>query len=127
MYSYYMVSAAFPNKFSGVKKGLTVIQLVISKTNQFQLSIYATTATRLVFQLQFFIAIVQGCRGMAVNCPFPKWMGYTLIAYMSSFVILFSNFWFHAYSKPKRKVKNSDKKEEDMIKRKTNQFAPSLK
>ncbi len=44
---------------------------------------------------------------MAINCPFPKWMGYTLIAYMSSFVILFSNFWFHAYTKPKRKVHSS--------------------
>lgn len=81
MYSYYGLSALGPSihKYLWWKKYLTMIQLV-----------------------QFTIALVLGINGLRVNCDFPKWMQYTLITYMLSFIVLFGNFYRHAYTLKKQ-------------------------
>ena len=38
-----------------------------------------------------------------IDCNFPKWMHCTLLAYATSFIILFTNFYIHAYIKGKRR------------------------
>lgn len=81
MYSYYGLSAIGPSvqKYLWWKKYLTIIQLV-----------------------QFTIALCLGVNGLRTNCDFPKWMQYTLITYMLSFIVLFGNFYRHAYAKKRR-------------------------
>ena len=50
-----------------------------------------------VFQAQFFVALVLGVNALRLDCPFPVWMQYTLVIYMISFIVLFLNFYIHAY------------------------------
>uniref|UniRef100_T1IZZ6 Elongation of very long chain fatty acids protein n=1 Tax=Strigamia maritima TaxID=126957 RepID=T1IZZ6_STRMM len=87
MYSYYCLSALGPSvqKYLWWKKYLTMIQLA-----------------------QFTIALVLGINGMRINCDFPKWMQYVLVTYMLSFIVLFGNFYRHAYKK--RQAENVAKK-----------------
>ena len=49
------------------------------------------------FQAQFFTALVLGVNALRMDCPFPLWMQYTLVIYMISFIVLFLNFYMHAY------------------------------
>ena len=44
-----------------------------------------------------------------IDCDFPKWMHYTLIAYASSLIILFTNFYIHAYCKERMRKAASRK------------------
>ena len=46
------------------------------------------------------------------NCNFPRWMAYANISYMVSFLVLFSNFYIHAYIIRKRKAKHQKAEEE---------------
>lgn len=72
MYSYYLLAAlGYQPKW---KKLLTVVQMI-----------------------QFLLAIVMAAYGLYINCPLPRWMGYTLIGYATSLFVLFANFWLHAY------------------------------
>ena len=52
-------------------------------------------------QIQFFGAGSQAAWSLYIDCPFPKWMHFTLIAYACSLIILFLNFYVHAYCKRK--------------------------
>uniref|UniRef100_A0A914XNL3 Elongation of very long chain fatty acids protein n=1 Tax=Plectus sambesii TaxID=2011161 RepID=A0A914XNL3_9BILA len=85
MYSYYGLTAAFPHVNFWWKKYLTVIQMI-----------------------QFCVAFMHGAIGLYVDCPFPRWMGWALLLYMVSFIVLFANFYLHAYitKKPKKSVRN---------------------
>ncbi|KAF0303631.1 Elongation of very long chain fatty acids protein 4 [Amphibalanus amphitrite] len=77
MYLYYGLSAIGPRlqPYLWWKKYLTMLQL-----------------------LQFFVALVLGVNALRLDCPFPLWMQYTLVIYMISFILLFLNFYIHAYS-----------------------------
>ena len=46
---------------------------------------------------------MQAVLGLRENCGFPRWMGYGMILYMVSMVILFANFYYKTYRKTKRK------------------------
>eukprot|EP00731_Ephydatia_muelleri_P006050 Em0003g298a len=49
--------------------------------------------------LQFSMAIIHAAHSLYIDCDFPKWMHYTCIGYAISFVVLFTNFYIHAYIK----------------------------
>ncbi|XP_068245910.1 very long chain fatty acid elongase 4-like isoform X2 [Palaemon carinicauda] len=82
MYLYYGLSAFGPSvqKYLWWKKHITCIQLV-----------------------QFSSAGVLGIRAIFVGCDFPLWMQYALVAYMSSFIVLFGQFYVQAYRKKQQK------------------------
>lgn len=46
-----------------------------------------------------------------IDCDFPKWMHYTLIAYASSLIVLFTNFYIHAYCKRRMSKAASQRKQ----------------
>ncbi|KAL5502213.1 hypothetical protein EMCRGX_G008949 [Ephydatia muelleri] len=52
--------------------------------------------------LQFSMAIIHAAHSLYIDCDFPKWMHYTCIGYAISFVVLFTNFYIHAYIKKSR-------------------------
>ncbi|KAK8729008.1 hypothetical protein OTU49_008586 [Cherax quadricarinatus] len=85
MYAYYGLSALGPSmqKYLWWKKHITCIQLV-----------------------QFASAGVLGARAIVVGCDFPLWMQYALVVYMSSFIVLFGQFYVQAY-RLKRKLKEN--------------------
>nr|NP_001029014.1 polyunsaturated fatty acid elongase [Ciona intestinalis]AAV67802.1 polyunsaturated fatty acid elongase [Ciona intestinalis] len=86
MYTYYGLSALGPHmqKFLWWKKYITMLQLV-----------------------QFVLAIYHTARSLYVKCPSPVWMHWALILYAFSFILLFSNFYMHAYIKKSRKGKEN--------------------
>ena len=73
MYSYYALAAIGGRirKYLWWKKYLTVIQM-----------------------LQFVTALVMGINAIRIGCDFPMWMQYACNAYMVSFLVLFSNFYY---------------------------------
>ncbi|XP_077994822.1 very long chain fatty acid elongase 4-like [Glandiceps talaboti] len=81
MYFYYGMSAFGPRfqKLLWWKKYLTILQLV-----------------------QFVIGIAHAVQSLYFGCDFPEWMHYALIGYATSFIVLFTNFYFHAYIIKKR-------------------------
>ena len=52
-----------------------------------------------IMQIQFSGAGVLGIRALIVGCDFPLWMQYALVAYMTSFIILFGQFYTSAYNR----------------------------
>lgn len=76
MYSYYALSTLGERvrPFLWWKKYLTVLQM-----------------------LQFVAALIMGVNAIRVGCDFPMWMQYSAVAYMVSFLILFSDFYYKAY------------------------------
>lgn len=77
MYSYYALAAAGGpaiQKYLGWKKYLTILQMA-----------------------QFVSALVLGIRALIYGCDFPLWMQYALVVYMSSFLVLFGNYYRNAY------------------------------
>lgn len=86
MYTYYGMSAV-PSlrKYLWWKKHLTQLQLT-----------------------QFCVILCHAVVSLYVKCNYPLWMQYALIGYMISFLVLFSNFYIHAYfaRKFKRHEKN---------------------
>uniref|UniRef100_A0A182ILG8 Elongation of very long chain fatty acids protein n=1 Tax=Anopheles atroparvus TaxID=41427 RepID=A0A182ILG8_ANOAO len=78
MYTYYGLAALGPhmNKYLWWKKHLTILQLI-----------------------QFTVTMFIGINGIITKCEFPLWMLYTQIGYMLSFIVLFGNFYVHAYLK----------------------------
>jgi len=81
MYSYYALSTLGPavRPFLWWKKYLTVLQMV-----------------------QFVAALVMGLNAIRIGCDFPMWMQYSCIAYMVSFLVLFSDFYYKAYMAERR-------------------------
>lgn len=61
-----------------------------------------------VFQTQFCVLLVHAVMSLYVKCDYPLWMQWTFIWYMISFLVLFSNFYIHAYF-----AKTSGKREPD--------------
>ena len=49
------------------------------------------------------MALALGVNALRLDCPFPMWMQYTLVIYMISFIVLFLNFYIHAYCTSKAK------------------------
>nr|KAG5709167.1 hypothetical protein BaRGS_028623 [Batillaria attramentaria] len=82
MYTYYGVSALGPEyqKYLWWKRYLTKIQLV-----------------------QFMVGIVHAVYSLVSGCEFPKWMHWALIFYAFTILMLFLNFYFHAYIKAQRR------------------------
>jgi elongation of very long chain fatty acids protein 4 len=39
---------------------------------------------------QFVFALVMGVNAIVIGCDFPMWMQYAMVAYMVSFLVLFS-------------------------------------
>lgn len=82
MYLYYFLAATGPSirKYLWWKKYLTMLQMA-----------------------QFVFALVMGINAIRVGCDFPLWMQYSANAYMLSFLVLFSRYFYQEYY-------NSDKK-----------------
>lgn len=76
MYSYYGLTALGPavQKYLWWKKHLTLIQLV-----------------------QFSVGLGFGINAIFSGCKFTRWMQYAFIVYAFSFLVLFGNFYVHAY------------------------------
>jgi len=84
MYIYYLLSSLHINAWW--KKYLTSVQMI-----QFVLNIFHTS----------FALLNTSCGSI------PKWMGYGMVLYMSSLLILFLNFYIHAYKPDPNKIKES--------------------
>jgi len=54
--------------------------------------------------IQFVVNIIHALYGIIidVDCPFPKWMGWSHLFYMVSLLILFGNFYIKAYNERKK-------------------------
>lgn len=76
MYSYYGVAALGPEyqKYLWWKKYLTRLQLA-----------------------QFVAGMAHAAQSRAVGCDYPPWMQWALIIYGATILLLFLNFYFHAY------------------------------
>lgn len=58
------------------------------------------------FQIQFHVTIGHTAFSIYIDCPFPKWMHWSVIFYATSFIILFGNFYYRTYKMPKQPMKN---------------------
>ena len=56
-------------------------------------------------QAQFFIMLGFAVTGFVIDCDYPRWMAYALAAYMLSLIVLFMNFYRHAYNKSQEEKK----------------------
>lgn len=54
--------------------------------------------------------MTHGIVSLSVKCDYPLWMQYSLIFYMISFLVLFSNFYLYSYAMRQRK-ENKQKEE----------------
>lgn len=86
MYSYYGLAALGPQyqKYLWWKRYLTRIQLV-----------------------QFVVGMAHAGQSLFFGCNFPTWMHWALIFYGLSILLLFLNFYFHAYMKKGKKVSSN--------------------
>ncbi|CAO1433370.1 unnamed protein product [Diamesa serratosioi] len=84
MYSYYGLAAIGPHMqpYLWWKRYLTILQLY-----------------------QFSGALILGINAIVNGCDFPKWMQYTLCGYMSSFLVLFGQFYVKEYYNDHQKRK----------------------
>jgi len=84
MYLYYALAACGPKvqKYLGWKRYLTILQMA-----------------------QFVSALVLGIKALIHGCDFPLWMQYALVVYMSSFLVLFGNYYRNAYLQQKHQQK----------------------
>ncbi|XP_059897585.1 elongation of very long chain fatty acids protein 4-like [Gadus macrocephalus] len=76
MYGYYGLAALGPQiqKYLWWKKYLTIIQMI-----------------------QFHVTIGHAGYSLYTGCRFPSWMQWALIGYAVTFIVLFANFYYHAY------------------------------
>lgn len=56
-------------------------------------------------QIQFHVTIGHAGHSLYKGCPFPAWMQWALIGYAVTFIILFANFYYHAYRRQPRSAK----------------------
>ncbi|XP_069134116.1 very long chain fatty acid elongase 4-like isoform X2 [Argopecten irradians] len=86
MYSYYGLSALGPHmqKYLWWKRYLTILQLI-----------------------QFVVGIIHAAQSLFFRCDFPEWMHWALCLYAFSILLLFLNFYFHAYIVSLRRQKQS--------------------
>jgi len=94
MYYYYLISTL--GKTVWWKKHLTQLQLI-----------------------QFVILMFYAIYSLSVDCRFPHWMHWALLAYLCSLIVLFLNFYIWSYVCPKKKTKakKNPKDKSDRIKR----------
>eukprot|EP00105_Crassostrea_gigas_P028977 XP_011450777.1 PREDICTED: elongation of very long chain fatty acids protein 4 isoform X2 [Crassostrea gigas] len=87
MYSYYGISALGPQyqKYLWWKRYLTMLQLI-----------------------QFVTGIIHAAQSLVFKCDFPEWMHWALVIYAFTILLLFLNFYFHAYVKSMKKKKHDD-------------------
>jgi len=85
MYSYYGLTSFGPKvqKYLWWKKYITMMQLI-----------------------QFMLAIFHTANSLRVKCPSPVWMHWALIAYATSFIILFTQFYIKTYLQKKKSSRN---------------------
>lgn len=65
--------------------------------------------------MQFCLLLCHGIVSLHVKCDYPLWMQYALIGYMVSFLILFSNFYIHAYFAKKYSKREASKANSELI------------
>lgn len=63
-----------------------------AKTSKLRLTVWV-----LLFQIQFCVGLGFGINAIFSGCKFTRWMQYAFIAYAFSFLVLFGNFYVHAY------------------------------
>ena len=51
-------------------------------------------------------ALVLGIRALIYGCDFPLWMQYALVVYMTSFLVLFGQYYRSAYLQKNKQVLN---------------------
>ena len=51
---------------------------------------------------------MQAILGLREDCDFPRWMGYGMLFYMISMLVLFGNFYYKTYT---RKASNHEEKQ----------------
>ncbi|PIK33878.1 putative elongation of very long chain fatty acids protein 4 isoform X1, partial [Apostichopus japonicus] len=110
MYSYYFLSALGPwiQPFLWWKRYLTS---PIGVTEVLDTTIDPRTNTHsLLPLLQFILVMIHAVAGLFQDCAFPRPFVFALVSYLISHIILFSNFYFHTYTKPK-KVKGQIKED----------------
>lgn len=81
-------------------------------------------------QLQFSLCIIHAVHSLYIDCNFPKWMHYTLIGYATSFLVLFTNFYIHAYIKKrgrKAKAQRSAREASSQVEQEANGVIPDAK
>ncbi|MGH0158050.1 UNVERIFIED_CONTAM: hypothetical protein FKN15_067375 [Acipenser sinensis] len=83
MYLYYGLAAFGPQiqKYLWWKKYLTIIQMI-----------------------QFHVTIGHTALSLYIDCSFPKWMHWALIAYAVTFIFLFANFYYQTYRHPRKET-----------------------
>ncbi|XP_078491344.1 very long chain fatty acid elongase 4-like [Ciona intestinalis] len=92
MYTYYGLSAVGPHmqKYLWWKKYLTMLQLS-----------------------QFVVLFVYCIYSIVTECDYPKWLCKLMIAYAITLLMLFGNFYIHAYNnKPKKSLGNGTTKKQ---------------
>lgn len=91
MYSYYGLSALGPRlqKYLWWKKYLTRVQLV-----------------------QFVAGMTHAAQSIYIGCKYPLWMQWALIAYGTTILSLFINFYIHSYIRPSRSTSRPSKERE---------------
>lgn len=52
-----------------------------------------------LLQIQFVLGIIHTAQSIYVQCDFPAWMQWTLLAYAFTILSLFLNFYYQAYIK----------------------------
>ncbi|XP_061180324.1 elongation of very long chain fatty acids protein 4-like isoform X2 [Saccostrea echinata] len=84
MYTYYGISALGPQyqKYLWWKRYLTMLQLI-----------------------QFVTGIIHAAQSLYFKCDFPEWMHWALVFYAFTILLLFLNFYFHAYVKSMKQKK----------------------
>ncbi|KAL5007553.1 hypothetical protein ScPMuIL_016359 [Solemya velum] len=95
MYTYYGLSAMGPGiqKYLWWKRYLTMLQLI-----------------------QFATGMTHAVVSLWLHCNFPEWMHWALLLYAFSILLLFLNFYFHAYIKAKqRKVLKDGGEKQDLF------------
>lgn len=59
----------------------------------------------IIQQIQFHVTIGHAGYSLYTGCPFPCWMQWALIGYAVTFIILFANFYYHAYRRKPSSLK----------------------
>ncbi|XP_023348093.1 elongation of very long chain fatty acids protein 4, partial [Eurytemora carolleeae] len=94
MYTYYALAACGESMkpYLWWKKYLTLIQVNICSIKYWDTLI---CSSMLMFHKPSQLDCINYC--FRIGCDFPMWMQYSLVGYMFSFLVLFSDFYYKAY------------------------------
>ncbi|KAJ8299318.1 hypothetical protein KUTeg_023378 [Tegillarca granosa] len=95
-------------QYTGLVYGVTIIALFLN----FYIQAYVKNRRPAYTdrQVQFVIGILHAVQSLIFKCDFPEWMHWALVFYAFTILMLFLNFYFHAYIKSMRQ-KSAAKKE----------------